>query len=619
LAIGLAIYTKRNGLIALVPLAMLVVLKAKDVKSLGKVFAVFLFACILAVPFLLLLPSDFRILSFMDHVFGTIWRDDYVFGGSHPGYEGLNSWWWVVTTFLSGSWRFVFLFALSGIVWILSKYGRKGIFLLAIPLLYYFVFSFFTVRFDRWLIPMEPFLALFAGVFLWDITKGLQAQASSQWQRVAIIASLMGLVMSITAGPLVEAFEYDNRLLREDARTVAARWIESHIPQGKRIAIERYGPFLTETSYKVTWVASLAEHDLAWYLDKGIDYVIASSQGYGRFYQNTDKHRAEVERYEELFDGFYLEQSFWGPGPTIQIYRTRPPLLSSADVEGIPHLSNIFYEGKAELIGYELSSEEVQPGETLWVTLYWRALKKMERDYIVSVKLWGRDDQIIGQQDVYPGWGARPTSQWQLYDVFAETYGVTISREALAPSLCRIEIVLYDQEAAARLLTYDQNMNRLGHVFIAHIKLSPVEPLQFLGADTKRYNLGNKIALIGYDLDKKVVKPGDSLCLTLYWEALEDIRGDYTVFTHLIDARNHIWGQEDSQPLDGYYPTTLWEIGEVVKDEYCLTVQPETPVGSYRLMVGMYLLETMERLPVVDKGGERLQDDMVPLGEIQVW
>jgi hypothetical protein len=32
----------------------------------------------------------------------------------------------------------------------------------------------------------------------------------------------------------------------------------------------------------------------------------------------------------------------------------------------------------------------------------------------------------------------------------------------------------------------------------------------------------------------------------------------------------------------------------------------------------MYLLESMERLPVFDDAGRQLPDDMIPLGEIQV-
>ena len=614
LAAGLAIYAKRNGRIALVPLGMLVLLKAQKTKSLGKAFAALLLACIISVPFLLL-RSDFNVLSLMDYIFGGIWRDPYVFGGSHPGFEGTDTWWWVVTSFLGKNWKFVFLSALGGIVWALFKYGRKGIFLLATPLSYYFVFSFFTVRFDRWLIPLEPFLALFAGVFLWDITKVLQARARSQWMRTAIIALLVGVIMFLATKPLFQILEYRDLLIAaEDSRTAAARWIETHIPHGKSIAVEPYGPFVMETSYKVTRVGSLIAHDLAWYRQEGFDYVIATSvcERYTK-----EKYPAEFERCQELFDSFYLEQQFGVPGPTIRILRTTPPPLSPADMEGIPHQSNIFYEAKAELVGYALSSEKVHPGETLQVTLYWRALRQLERDYVVSLKLWGRDDQIIGRQDIDSAMGMHPTSQWQPLNVFAETYSVTVSREALAPSLCRLEVALYDPKAAAGLFTYDKDLNRMAHAFIAQIKLSPTEPLQPPRTGTERYNLGHKIALIGYSLDKKVVEPGDSLRLTLYWEALEDMSEDYTVFTHLIDAQSRIWGQEDSPPLGGYYPTSLWERGEVVEDEYRLTVQPEAQRGEYWIEVGLYVLSTGERLPLLDAKGERL-DDRIILGEVTI-
>ncbi|MBI5955654.1 MAG: hypothetical protein HY871_01515, partial [Chloroflexi bacterium] len=56
--------------------------------------------------------------------------------------------------------------------------------------------------------------------------------------------------------------------------------------------------------------------------------------------------------------------------------------------------------------------------------------------------------------------------------------------------------------------------------------------------------------------------------------------------------------QLDRQPLDGHYPTTIWDDGEVVADQVELRLPPALPRGQYRLAVGLYDGQTMERLQV---------------------
>jgi len=122
--------------------------------------------------------------------------------------------------------------------------------------------------------------------------------------------------------------------------------------------------------------------------------------------------------------------------------------------------------------------------------------------------------------------------------------------------------------------------------------------------------MGEQMELLGYELDSDLV-PGQPLHLTLYWRALEAVGQDYTVFIHLLDAEGRRWGQWDGQPLAGGYPTSAWEPGEVIRDSYRLEVSPQAPPGQYHLEVGMYLLATLERLPVLDGEGQSVGDAAV--------
>lgn len=120
--------------------------------------------------------------------------------------------------------------------------------------------------------------------------------------------------------------------------------------------------------------------------------------------------------------------------------------------------------------------------------------------------------------------------------------------------------------------------------------------------------LGESIRLLGFDLEPESVRPGDSFSLTLYWEALRKPEGDYTVFTHLLAPSGELFGQRDSQPQDGKYPTYLWDEGEYIRDQYTLTVAPDAPPGAYDIAIGMYTLETLARLPVTTEDGDASPD-----------
>jgi hypothetical protein len=135
-------------------------------------------------------------------------------------------------------------------------------------------------------------------------------------------------------------------------------------------------------------------------------------------------------------------------------------------------------------------------------------------------------------------------------------------------------------------------------------------------------NLDGKVKLLGYDLKVKSYKPGEVIGLTLYWQALTVVEKDYTVFTHLLGSYNPLtngplWGGHDSRPGDGTYPTTVWEAGEIVIDEYGISSQAGAPPGEYQLEVGMYHLATLERLPVLDDSGA-VRDDRILLGTVQL-
>jgi hypothetical protein len=122
--------------------------------------------------------------------------------------------------------------------------------------------------------------------------------------------------------------------------------------------------------------------------------------------------------------------------------------------------------------------------------------------------------------------------------------------------------------------------------------------------------LGDQVRLLGYRLDRPVVAPGETVELTLYWEALSPLEQSYHVFTHLY-RDGEMWGQADGIPQCGLWPTLRWQPGEIMADRYRLTLRPDTPAGAIPLSVGMYTLPDGVRLPVRDARGELVGDALV--------
>jgi hypothetical protein len=93
-----------------------------------------------------------------------------------------------------------------------------------------------------------------------------------------------------------------------------------------------------------------------------------------------------------------------------------------------------------------------------------------------------------------------------------------------------------------------------------------------------------------------------TLTLTLTWQAVGTVSEDYTVFVHVLaeDGQQKV-AQRDARPCDGECPTGTWQPGEIVEDRHGLGIDPGVLPGPYRLAVGLYRLDTGERVAVVGR------------------
>lgn len=256
------------------------------------------------------------------------------------------------------------------------------------------------------------------------------------------------------------------------------------------------------------------------------------------------------------------------------------------------------------LSGYDLDRDTLAPGETLHLALYWETLSQVEEDYTLLLQLRDGQGFIWAEQEEPPtSW---PTSRWEVGDLWRDWHDLAVGAD-LPSGEYHLVIALKNRKGIE------------GEIDLRVVKVEG-RPRQFTPPPIKYpliAQLGESVKFLGYQLSAEEVKPGGTLHLTLYWQALAEMSTSYTVFTHLMDEDSRIWGQKDSLPGEGTLPTTGWIEGEVIVDEYDIVVDPEAPTGEYVLEIGMYEAATGERLPVVDERGGSLGDRII-LGPIRV-
>lgn len=296
-----------------------------------------------------------------------------------------------------------------------------------------------------------------------------------------------------------------------------------------------------------------------------------------------------------------------------------PPLLATGETipnqAGISHGdANLSYAGHINLVGYEIQEDTIQPGDWLHVTLYWQPLERLDTDLTVALRVLGRDDTIVGSKDTFPGLGRYPTSLWQPGSIVKDTYPVQIAFDAKTPTRLSLDVALYHRPTMFVLPKFDAAGNEISQLALGEAKLisDSAEPIAI--TYETNFTLGNEIQLLGYSLSETAPYPPGSLAnLTLHWGALAKPSVDYTVFIHLLDEESQVVASWDAPPVGGDYPTHLWSTGEIVEDTHHLNLPSDLPSGDYQLLVGLYQLDTLQRLPAFDAQSQRVHDDTIPL------
>jgi len=119
------------------------------------------------------------------------------------------------------------------------------------------------------------------------------------------------------------------------------------------------------------------------------------------------------------------------------------------------------------LVGYDLVSTELPPGDSLQLMLYWRTHKKLDRDYTIFVHVRDASGQTITGWDTEPRENTFPTTGWPVGKVIDDLHAIPLPRD-IPSGEYQVVLGMYYWPTGERLPVYDPDGGPLpsGEIFL---------------------------------------------------------------------------------------------------------------------------------------------------------
>jgi len=323
-------------------------------------------------------------------------------------------------------------------------------------------------------------------------------------------------------------------------------------------------------------------------------------------------------------------------GTSIQLATvTVTPPRRSATPPRPPHPLAVTFENGFVLRGYDMPDGPLRPDETVPLELYWFVRGRAEANPQLTLTLTSEGGQVQSTMTTTLAPPSTRPSGWPVDSAVRTHTEVTVPPTARA-GRWQVWLSLKAEGGGAIPALWERPLLILGRMGVWNRSVVGEKvPLQSIRVVERKHNfalppmenrlsavLGSQVELLGFDLSCGqpticTLRPGASFRLTLVWRARGPTDRRYKVFTHLLGPQGKLWGQQDAEPAQGAAPTVTWVAGEVVSDTHTITLEPEAPAGTYRLLVGMYHEASGRRLPAF-LDGSRMPNDALPLATVHV-
>ena len=287
--------------------------------------------------------------------------------------------------------------------------------------------------------------------------------------------------------------------------------------------------------------------------------------------------------------------------------------LEAIVVEAIPPAAqrvDRVYDGRVRLVAYQLEPAMPKPGESVTLTLYWQRVNEILTPITLTVQLADSRSISLGRSDIalYTPPPTASETSWLPGEVISTHHEFALLPDLDVPLAAQIEVNLLNEDEVSLTATNldGESVEKAASRFTIASQVWPSSA----GITPVEAGWQDGIMLRGYKVTS--AQGGQSLAVSLWWEANQPVAGNYVVFVHLLDMHNQLKMQSDGLPRAGAYPTQWWLPGQTIEDVHILARPQDLPAGVFRLAVGLYRVEDNVRLRLTDG-----RDSLV-IGPVQV-
>jgi 4-amino-4-deoxy-L-arabinose transferase-like glycosyltransferase len=251
-------------------------------------------------------------------------------------------------------------------------------------------------------------------------------------------------------------------------------------------------------------------------------------------------------------------------------------------VPEVSHFSGTKLEGRGTLYGYNLSEAEVQAGDVLTATLYWRNEGQQPGDAFF-VRVEDAADYVWATAYAEPREG------------FEEA---AVTRKEIVESEARLRLPIGMPPGHYFLkmgFVTDGGERLVGRFELPDdgddVTVGLPDTYSGVDEDVVPHSLElvtEDVTLMGYDLWPGAIEAGEKGWLTLYWRAEREGPRDYVVGIRLLGLDGDEVAYWLGRPVYSGYGTSEWGAGQVVQDPWELWMPEEVVPGEYELELVLY-------------------------------
>ncbi|CAG0988578.1 hypothetical protein ANRL3_02612 [Anaerolineae bacterium] len=277
-----------------------------------------------------------------------------------------------------------------------------------------------------------------------------------------------------------------------------------------------------------------------------------------------------------------------------------------------------------QLLGYRVSDIAVEPGrDSALVQLIWQATQNIADDFTVSVRATNYPfavglETIWAQSDSQPANATLPTSKWQAGQIITDRHVLPIP-PGTPPGELGIEILMYDSKSGVPVNQFVSGDMGLATIFLGTVELvRPRIPVIVSPALDLFDAQWNEISLVGFSRGADDVMAGDSLPLTLYWQARSRPITDYLSAILIQDASGKYFSDQmlPDYPASPNFRTSEWKPSETWLQKVTARISPDAAPGQARVWI--FLIDAQSGWTIAPKTQAATRGVLVELTRINI-